>query len=253
MKLKIVCLNLWHGGRLFDQALDFLRSEDADIVALQEVNDAADPALEPRFRTLIELRQRLLYPYYHYAPSDTCLWPEGKVINGLAVLSKLPIVASNVTFFLEPYQDDYVDTPENWPKRPRNLQHVTIALPNTTLNVYNFHGVWDLDGDNYSPQRKRMSEVILQSTEGKENVILTGDSNAKETNPAMRAIEAHLASVFGSERTTSFNMKQKDNPGYATAVVDHMYVSPNIRVLSKQCPDVNVSDHLPLVVELEIV
>lgn len=252
MKVKVICLNLWHGGRLLDGALDFLRTEDADIVLLQEVYDGANPALERRLRSLIVLRETLDNTYYHFAPSDTDNLPEEKVVMGNAILSKFPIIKSDVTFFDLPYRDDYTDTPENWPDRPRNLQHVEITTPAGLLNVFNFHGVWDLDGDNFSPQRKQMSEVILKAIEGKKNVILAGDTNAKETNPALRAIEQHLTSVFGSERATSFNMRQKDNPGYATATVDHMYISPNIQVLSKQCPDVDISDHLPLIVELEI-
>lgn len=252
MKIKIVCLNLWHGGRLWDAMVDFLRAEDADILALQELYDASNPSLERRFRSLIELREALAYPYYSFAPSDTDNLPEGKVVLGNAVLSKLPVTKTEVTFIGSEYRDDYTDTPENWPLRPRNLQHVEIQSAVGLLNVYNFQGVWDLDGDNFSPERKKMSEMILKVIDGKSNVILAGDSNAKETNPALRAIESKLVSVFGDQRTTSFNMRRKDNPGYATAVVDHMYVSPSIEVVSAAMPDVDISDHLPLVVELNI-
>jgi endonuclease/exonuclease/phosphatase (EEP) superfamily protein YafD len=192
------------------------------------------------------------YRYYSFAPSDTNNLPEGKIVGGNAVLSKLPIAQTNITFFAYPYRDDYIATPDNWPKRPRNLQHVEILSDAGVLNVFNFHGVWDIDGDNFSEQRRQMSETILKAIDGKQNVILTGDSNAKETNPAMRAIEQYLQSVFGDEWSTSFNMRRKDNLGYASAVVDHMYVSPEIRVVSKSMPDVDISDHLPLVVELEI-
>jgi endonuclease/exonuclease/phosphatase family metal-dependent hydrolase len=67
----------------------------------------------------------------------------------------------------------------------------------------------------------------------------------------MRAIEEHLTSVFGNSLTTTFNMRRKENPGYATAAVDLMYISNDLRVTGKDCPDVDISDHLPLVVTLE--
>jgi endonuclease/exonuclease/phosphatase family metal-dependent hydrolase len=47
-------------------------------------------------------------------------------------------------------------------------------------------------------------------------------------------------------------MKYKDDRGYATAAVDMIFVSSSTKILKKECPDVEVSDHLPLVVELEI-
>ncbi len=233
--------------------VDFLRLEAADILMLQEVYDGSRPSLERRFRSLITLRQELDYPYYRMAPTDTDNLPEGKIVMGNAILTNFPITASNVTFFDEPYRDDYTDTPENWPHRPRNLQHVVLHAGAGQINVYNFHGVWDLDGDRFSPQRRQMSETIIKAVAGQPNVILAGDTNAKPTNPALRALEQHLVSVFGSDLRTTFNMRRKDNPGYATAAVDQMYVSPNLKVLSKHCPDVDISDHRPLVVELEIV
>lgn len=85
----------------------------------------------------------------------------------------------------------------------------------------------------------------------KPHVILAGDTNAKPTNQAMRNLEKHFVSVFGDELTTTFNMKRKTNPGYATAAVDLMYISPDLEVIQKACLDVDVSDHLPLVVTLQ--
>lgn len=47
-------------------------------------------------------------------------------------------------------------------------------------------------------------------------------------------------------------MKRKTTFGYATAVVDMIFVSGDICVTSKSCPKVDISDHLPLVCEFEI-
>lgn len=47
-------------------------------------------------------------------------------------------------------------------------------------------------------------------------------------------------------------MRRKSNPGYATSVVDMIFTSPDIRVVSKSCPDVDLSDHFPLIATLEI-
>ena len=47
-------------------------------------------------------------------------------------------------------------------------------------------------------------------------------------------------------------MRRKINPGYATAVVDMVFASSRLKILDHQCPDVDISDHLPLVVKIEI-
>jgi len=252
LQLKFVCLNLWHGGRLFPGILSFLKEQDADVVALQEVYNGTDPSYPDNFRSLSVLRDQLTYPYDNFAPAVLDIMEVGKIDNGNMVLSKLPISGSDVAFFNELYGECDAYDPRQFPTMPRNLQHVQIDTPAGELNVFNFHGVWDLNGDNDSPQRRKMSEMIIEHVKGKPNVILAGDTNARPTNPAMQRIEKHLKSVFGTELATTFNMKRKDDPGYATAAVDMVFVSPDMKVVSKACPDVDISDHLPLIVTLEI-
>ncbi len=255
MHFKLITLNLWIGGVLFDRIVDFLREENADIVLLQEVLQGEDPSLPIQYRSFDALRQALDYRYSDFAPSMVDIFPWGNIPNGNAVLSRLPIVQSQVTPF-DPSMDSSTPRspfdPNAWPVTPRSLQHVVVKTQAANLNIYNFQGVWDLDGDRVSPQRENMRDVILREIARKQHVIVAGDTNAKHTNPVMRALEVPLVNVFGDELKTSFNMWRKENPGYGTAVVDMIYASRDLRVASKRCPDVDISDHLPLVAEFEI-
>jgi endonuclease/exonuclease/phosphatase family metal-dependent hydrolase len=78
------------------------------------------------------------------------------------------------------------------------------------------------------------------------------------TNPqrtqSVAKLEEKLTNVFKDERITSFNPKQKDfaTTGYAYAVVDMVFVSPNIKVLSHTQPQADVSDHMPQIVEISL-
>jgi endonuclease/exonuclease/phosphatase family metal-dependent hydrolase len=252
MKLKVISLNLWLGGLLLEEVIKFLREQDADIVLLQEVFNGTDPALEPRFRSMQVLKEQLNYPEQDFAAAyrDFDL-TNGLMQRGDAILSKFPIKERNTTFVAGSYSETYRDVSEQFKDCPRELEHVVIETPNGDVNVFNLQGVWDLDGDNYSAQRKKMAEVIVTAVEGKEHVILGGDTNARPTNKAIQQIEAKLINVFKGQLKTTFNMHHKDNPGYATSVVDMLFVSPNdMEVLSRECPNVNISDHLPLVMEV---
>jgi endonuclease/exonuclease/phosphatase family metal-dependent hydrolase len=253
MNIKFITLNLWHGGILFDEIVNFLREQDADIVVLQEVFSTDDQKLPAHFRSIESLRKHLDYPYYDFAPAVLDKWHYGNILDGNAVLSRFPITNRDITFFDHVLDMDNPRDPldiDLIPVTPRNLQHVTLESPVGEINVFNFQGVWDLDGDRVSPQRQKMSDIIIEKTKGKSHVIVAGDTNAKHTNPVMRAIEEHLTSVFGDSLTTSFNMSRKDNPGYATAVVDIIYVSNDFDIVSRECPEVDISDHLPLVTTL---
>ncbi len=255
MKFKFVCLNLWFGGILLDNVLDFLKQQDADVVVLQEVFQSDDNALPAHYRTLEALNERLNYPYQDFAPAVLDAYPWGKIPNGNAVLSRFPIKNRSVTFFDQEY--DVNDPrapfdPAGFPTTPRNLQRVVLETDAGELNIFNLQGVWDLDGDNPSPQRQKMSQTIIEQTTGKQHVIVAGDTNAKYTNPVMRRLEESLTNVFGDSLTTSFNMRRKSDPGYATAVVDMIYASKDLVIVDRNCPDVDVSDHLPLVATFEL-
>ena len=254
MAIKIISLNLWWGGHLFPAIIDFLKAEDPDIVALQEVYNSDNPSLADNYRSMEKLRAALNYTHSDSAEAYQESLPAGKVPHGNAVLSKFPITERSMSYLAEPTAEniEYQDIPEHWPITPAPLQYVEIETPSGKLNVFNMHGVWDMDGDNYSQRRQRMSQVMIAETSGKAHVILTGDSNAKPSNQAMRNLEAHLQPVFGDELVSTFNMKRKDNPGYATAAVDLMYVSSDVKIVSRTCPQVDISDHLPLVVTFEL-
>jgi endonuclease/exonuclease/phosphatase family metal-dependent hydrolase len=252
MKLKIVCLNMWSGGKLFPQLIEFLDAENADVVMLQEVYNGVDPGLPDKYRSMEVLSERLNYAYSAFALAYIEDSTVGKVPHGNAVLSNYPLLQKDNRFLQKSVQEYYQDIPEHWPILPSVLQHVEIKAPNGSAEVFNMHGVWDLDGDNPSPERMEMSRIILEETEALQRVILAGDTNAKPSNPAMKALEKRLRLVFDPPPITTFNMRRKHNPGYATAAVDLMYASPDVQIVEASCRDVEVSDHLPLVVTLEI-
>ncbi len=251
MKLKAISLNIWEGNFL-DGAIDFFRSENADILFLQEVYGLNDSASDDKFRTLEILKETLGFPYFYYVPGVKHSRKEGKFFQGNAILSKFPITDSSAVFFNDPFNDNFVDGPEHNPFFPHTLQHAVLSTHAGEINAFNIHGTWDLDGDNYSEKRQQMSRAIIEAVKGKPRVILAGDTNAKPTNKAIRNVEEHLTSVFGEELKTTFNMKLKDNPGYATAAVDMMFISTDIKVIEKACPKVEISDHLPLVASLTV-
>lgn len=232
--------------------LDFLKATDADIMLLQEVHSGV-LGLEPRLRTMQYFHEQLSYPfsafYPHYRDFDNT--PDGSSYSGDAVFSRWPIVETRAVYYDLDYTETYRDSFENAPLCPGSLGHAVIKTPAGSINIYNLHGPVDNDGERFNEARRKMSDAIIAETTDKGRLILAGDTNARPANEAIRRI-SHLNNVFGDELTSTFNMKRKTLPGYATAAVDMMFVSPDVKVIKKQCPAVEVSDHLPLVVEVEI-
>lgn len=251
MQIKYLSLNIWNGGMLFDNVIEFLKREHPDILSLQEVYNNHGSEFERRYRTIDVLQDIFHYPYTAFAPAFRKHENNIAVEQGNAVFSKFPITATQITFYDKPYRDIYGEQPEDYPFYPRNLQYAALDAHGKTINVFNTHGIWGEDG-NDNPRRLHMSDVMIKQVKNKERVILSGDTNTSHYTKTITNIEKHLTNVFKDELKSSFNMKQKDKPGYATSVVDVLFVSPDIRIIEHSMPDVNVSDHMPLIAVLEI-
>ncbi len=251
-KLRILSLNIEHGGVLMDTLVPFLCQNNADVMLLQEVHSSADRTLEPRLRTMQHFSNVLDYDFSSFTPQyrdyDTS---DGRSYSGTAVFSRFPIVETKALYFDRPYTEAYRDSFETAPLHPSMLQIVRVLVEGKEVSLHNVHGPWNLVGEEYDERRKAMSDALIRETKGKERVVVAGDTNAKPTNEAFTRLN-HLANVFGDELQTTFNLARKTLPGYATAAVDMMFVSPDVSVLCKECPRIEVSDHLPLVVEVDI-
>ena len=249
MQLRYISLNIWLGGKLFRQLDDYLVHTQADILALQEVYDGTDSTLEQRFRSFTILKERLGYPYAEFCPAfcDTTI---GKGVEiGQAVFSHFPIISNQPVFFDVPYGSISSDI-INAEKQSRVMQHVIVRKKGKELNIFNVHGIWGTDGRD-NPRRLAMADVIVREVQNKEYVILSGDFNLNPDTESARRIGRQLVSVFEHNLKTTFNRKQKTDPAFASAVVDMVFVSPDMAVKRAVCEMVDVSDHLPLLVELE--
>jgi endonuclease/exonuclease/phosphatase family metal-dependent hydrolase len=99
-----------------------------------------------------------------------------------------------------------------------------------------------------------MKDVIIKTLSGKESVIIAGDANIRPDTTVMKEIEEklNLNNVFGMRLPSTFNMSHKDNPEFASESVDKILVTKNLRVVSSEMPEVDVSDHFPLKAIVEL-
>lgn len=240
------------GGKFFENIAAFLKKEKPDIAVFQEVHDGKDPSLPKNLQSMQMLQA--LFPGYQYYFSATHkdILPEGEFENGNAVFSRFPITKTETTFYNAPYDPHYIyeDRKGDFSNDPCNIQHVTVSIENKPFHIFNTHGIWGFEG-NDNPRRFRMSEVIISEIKGKSPAVLAGDFNTQPSAKAIKNIEQHMTNVFKDELVSTFNMRHKTLPGYATAVVDYIFVSPDISVRTKSCPEDDVSDHKPLIVTIE--
>lgn len=254
MKIKVLSLNTWMGGILWQPCYDFVTAQQADIVLLQEIYSGIDDQFDQRFRSK-HLFESVFPSFHSFFSAFICdlREKEGPTDNGNLVLSRWPIIEQETIFFDQPYARYDHDRTTDFSHWAAGAQRVIIGVPGSQkVQIANLHGpVWYQGAE---PTDRRMNMVTSLNAIGNRELptIIAGDSNATPDNPCWQKLDSRYTSIFSQQLTTTFNMRRKKLAGFATAAVDIFMVSPGIKTTSAQCLDLDISDHLPIVVELEI-
>lgn len=257
MQLKFLTLNLWHGGLLMPKTLQFLVDQSADLMTFQEVNESKNVLLAPNFNTNAQLQ--LKFPAYNlaYDPALTVhyLKEDIRTERGNTTLSRYPIHRHELIYFNSQYAR--LDNPlpgvkPDYRVYPKYMQKSWLAIDEgKELLVINLHGVWDFHGYD-TPERLAMSQTILEHADKAKYVIIAGDSNTRYQTKTIGDLLVNYPSVISKIPQTTFNMLRKTDVGYASSPVDILLASRNIRVISSQIAQVDISDHLPIIATLEL-
>jgi len=249
MKFKFISINIWLGGKLFDNLVEFIQRENPDILALQEVHNGKGK-LPRNLKTIEEFKKKFNFEYISFAPAYLNVTPNGKIPSGNSIFSKFPIKEDKITFTSSLFEEQTFEKRKTWDSVPRNLQHTKINISDKILNIFNTQGIWGKD-DMDNPERLKMSQKIVKEIKGKENVILCGDFNVGVNTKTIKNIEKYLVNIF-PKRATSFNLRRKTGGGFKSSVVDFVFTSQDIEVIQKYVPEVDVSDHMPLIAIFEL-
>jgi endonuclease/exonuclease/phosphatase family metal-dependent hydrolase len=131
--------------------------------------------------------------------------------------------------------------------------YVEVETGKERLLVCNFHGMSRPVDKFDSPDRILQSETLLEFFKGEKRVVIGGDFNAfPETNSVQmfRAWDYHdLINEYGITNTRNRYVWER-YPDTKQYYSDYVFLSPAVRCLKFTVPNNEVSDHLPL--ELEI-
>lgn len=165
---------------------------------------------------------------------------------GLAIfINKKLKVLSNGDFFV--YGGKNTFNPKDTNTFPKSLQHLTFLKDNKSFVVCNLHGIWLREGKQDSPSRLTQSNQINdffgKLVGGK---ILCGDFNLDITTESITILEKNLRNLIKEYKITT--TRNKYFPG-TDKFADYTFVSDDIKVKNFQVPNVEISDHLPMILE----
>lgn len=258
--VKLLSLNLW-GGRQAAVLFDYLKqqAETVDVFCFQEVLSAKDlnrvhPPERGRIHLLQELKQAL--------PDFDCFFSltsknhdlGGKVDFeldvGLAVFVKNNLEVGLHTSYQifgdkdEPIHDDFMIF-------PKSLQHLEIKRAGVQISLFNYHGIV-MPGDKLdTPDRLEQSLKILNRLKAvKGPAVLAGDFNLMPETQSVLMLEGLYRNLIKEYAIGNTRNQLSWNAfGAVQNFADYMYVSPEIKLENFSVPYMEVSDHLPMILD----
>ncbi len=266
--MKLICLNIW-GGKIYEPLMKFVReqAESTDIFCFQEVFRSPRKDVETsngtRIHMLDEFATALPDFNYVFHPVISGVDNSGpvdfEIEMGQAefVKKSIPIVSSGEAPIYSPEDDGSFDTYEFM---PRNLGYFRITRANKQLTLINIHGLTHKSDNKLdNPERLEQSRAIkefavqacLPAGREKGDVIICGDFNIlpeAESIITFSDLFTDLIKKYGIQTTRS-----RISPWYGTPnemkFSDYAFASPGIEITDFKVPDVEISDHLPLIIE----
>ncbi len=248
--VRLVSLNIW-GGNLGQPLLEFFKAHQnrVDIFCLQEVWDHQNASVEVLQKapegTQVDILSRIteVLPGFQVRFS-----PAQDNAEGLAIFSKRDIpVEKHGEIFVFRSKDSMVGNDGR--TLGRNLQYIQFILNGQMYTVCHFHGLWTGEGKLDTPPRIKQSQKIisfLKNVQGSKK-ILCGDFNLLPNTQSLSILEdgmRNLIKEYGITSTRSHYYTKQ------SSFADYILVSSDVRVMSFKTLPFNVSDHLPLYIEL---
>lgn len=232
--MRIMSFNTQHCLNFIERVIDFdkvartISELSPDVVGLNEIRGAGSaPEHDAQTETLSSLTGM---KYYYFAQA---IGGEKKPY-GNAILSRIPIVSAERIFIPDPEAEERVG---KFHYETRCILKARLENGYTLLITH-----FGLNPD----EQANAVETVIANLEP-ERCILMGDFNMSPDDALLLPIRERL-----TDTADAFDAPRLSFPSVEPArKIDYIFVSPDVRVISADIPQIVTSDHFPYVAQIE--
>jgi len=216
--MRVVVMNVWSQNRRHEEVRRFVAAERPDVLIVLEVTPEWATALEP-------LREE--FPYAEVVPRRSNF--------GIGLYSRHAFASSEVVLFSE-------DNP---------AVVASVMLDEQEVTVIAAHPVPPKTGWHTRARNTQLAELGELAAAQRQPVIVAGDFNMTSWSPRFEPL-LKAGGLRDSRRGFGVQASWPAGTGLFKIAIDHCLVSPGVRVRDRRIGPGIGSDHLPVIVDLEI-
>lgn len=252
--LKFIQVNIYK-GKYFENLLDFLKEENPDFITMQEVTTKGFNLYRDKKANLFEFIKSELKMEGVFN-GDLKLEGSADSFFGNAVFTKYGIIKSNVVVLksFRPVTIEELDgiSGEIREQISRHLLDAVVNYFGKIMHILSWHGAWTAPPQD-TPETLRQAKLVAGYIRLlDEPFIIGGDLNNIMGSKTLEIVESEANNLMrgASIKQTTHPTVHKIAPeGF---LIDYIFCSKDFKLKSLSVPQVLVSDHLPVVCELEI-
>jgi len=249
-KLKVIQVNIYKGKYLTD-LIDFFKVQNPDFITMQEGSEGSLNLSSGFNGNIFHELGRLLK--MEGACHFDLICDDGAKMGNI-VLGKHKIMSSKVLplFETDIYTRSKIDSMTNFENFPRHLIDAAYNFHGSKLHIASWHGAWTAPPQD-TRETYRQARLVYNHLKGlNAPFILGGDLNAvlgSKTVNLISSVANNLMIDSGVRMTTNPAVHKIAPLGF---MIDYIFTSHEFKLKSIDVPQITVSDHLPVVAELEI-
>jgi endonuclease/exonuclease/phosphatase family metal-dependent hydrolase len=243
MKITVLQWNVWYREKA-DKILHFIKETNADILCLQELT--ADSYINPGRDLPAEIGE-LGYRTYYMAALRVGGEEYRQLGNG--IFSRYPLSEPKTVYTQRA-------TPGQQDQEDRLYLEADIKIGGKNLTVGTAHLSWTI-GWKPNPYKKAETDNLIGAIEHHgSNYILTGDMNALPGSDVISRLDDFLVPAGPDYSRGTWTTKPYDfgdfKPSSPDWRLDYVYTTPDVTVLTSKILETDASDHLPILVGIEV-
>ena len=243
MNFSVLQWNIWFKEKI-EEIAEYLVHNKADIICLQELS--IDNPEQSVHNAVTYIAEKLGYEYAF----QKITFEDDSMKLANAIFSRYPIKKSRSVWINEPtgtghYDDEY-----------RAYVETAIQINGKLLTVGTVHMSYT-NAFMPTPRKLKETQKLLNHTKRHHSkYILTGDFNAMPDSVVLQNISKQFVNAGPNDTQKSWTTKPFSYDGFKANTLDwrldYIFTTPDVKTMSSEIVQTNLSDHLPILASFEI-
>ena len=243
---------------------DFVKNQNPDIVAFQEIIRHFNESVFDMYRSQQDIKNIIgkNLPYSFFGPQwiTDAMRKNGKmhrdfngfVEQGNEIISKFPILSATNEFYHKHYSLELEWGNFQTEDHPRCVQIVELDVNGKNLQILNLHGLYSRDKQDSERAINQCKYVIEAAKRKNIPTIIAGDFNLFPNTKSIEILNKEFKNLINEYHIQSTRPDFNDGTDEGNNVVDYIFVNDKIKVNNFEIINTNISDHLPLILDFDI-